>query len=193
MLIEFHLSHTIIMLIGIMLIIFSSILVPLYGYSRKHWKGLALGCLLQPLICGILIVILIASVTGFSIFSINQERKAAMVTVRTTQEGACGTDTLMWYLKPNEECLVEYRNHVKKASEGADSVDVDVTGDRYDIIRLDTLSHAVSVEDRLTVRFDLSRQKATATDYDKPAEVVSVDWDKVRAYFPEDSQKKKKR
>jgi len=41
----------------------------------------------------------------------------------------------------------------------------------------------VSVEDRIVVRFDIEHQKVTATDYDSPAEVVGVDWDKVKAYF----------
>ena len=33
------------------------------------------------------------------------------------------------------------------------------------------------------VRFDLKNQKATATDYDQPAEILQVDWEKVQTYF----------
>lgn len=31
--------------------------------------------------------------------------------------------------------------------------------------------------------FDLKNQQVTATDYDQPIEVLSVDWEKVKAYF----------
>jgi hypothetical protein len=45
------------------------------------------------------------------------------------------------------------------------------------------LSAGVSVEDRIVVRFDIKNQKVSATDFDQPAEVVDVNWEKVRDYF----------
>ena len=95
------------------------------------------------------------------------EMKSAMVTVKSIEQGVNGTDTLTWYLKANEECLLDSE---KKSG-------------RFDVIRLDSLDTGVCVEDRIVVRFDIKNQKATATDYDLPAEVVDVDWDKVRDYF----------
>ena len=106
-----------------------------------------------------------------------------MVTVRTTEPGVYGTDTLTWYLKPDNECLVEYKRLVMADSTETDSLDIYEGRDRFDIIRLDSLSTAVCVEDHIIVRFDLQNQKATATDYDQPIEVVDIDWDKVKAYF----------
>ena len=55
--------------------------------------------------------------------------------------------------------------------------------DHFDVIRLDSLKTSVSVEDRIVVRFDIENEKVSATDYDQPAEVVDVNWDKVRTYF----------
>ena len=74
---------------------------------------------------------------------------------------------LTWYVKTDGECLL-------------DSDDAD---DRFDVIRLDSLSAGVSVEDRIVVRFDIKNQKASATDFDQPAEVVDVNWEKVKDYF----------
>ena len=93
--------------------------------------------------------------------------KSAMVTIKSIEQDVNGTDTLTWYLKANEECLLDYE---KKSG-------------RFDVIRLDSLDTGVCVEDRIVVRFDIKNQKATATDYDLPAEVVDVNWDKVRDYF----------
>ena len=95
------------------------------------------------------------------------EMKSAMVTVKSIEKNVNGADTLTWYLKANEECLLDSE---KKSG-------------RFDVIRLDSLDTGVCVEDRIVVRFDIKNQKATATNYDLPAEVVDVDWDKVRDYF----------
>ena len=90
-----------------------------------------------------------------------------MVTVKSIEKNVNDTDTLTWYVKTDGECLL-------------DSDDAD---DRFDVIRLDSLSAGVSVEDRIVVRFDIKNQKASATDFDQPAEVVDVNWEKVKDYF----------
>ena len=107
-----------------------------------------------------------------------------MVTIKTTEAGTYGTDSLTWFLKPDEECFVEYKIHKKQEYDSEDSLYVDEKTERFDIIRLDSLKNAVCVDDRLIVRFDLKNQKVTATDFDTPVEVVSVDWEKVKAFFP---------
>ena len=176
---------------ALFVIVVGSFTIPVFGYHLKRWKGAALGCLLQPVIGVLFLFFLGWGMTEYNDRIISKMKEAAMVTVRTTEAGSADTDTLTWYLKPDEECLVEYLRHVKK--DGADSISTDEDADHFDVIRLDSIANAVCVEDRIIVRFDLKSQKATVTDYDKPAEVVSVDWDKVRAYFQENSQKKKKR
>ena len=149
------------------IVIAISTVIPVYGYFRRRWKGLAIGCLVQPIVCAVLIGAAIAGAYFFREQKFNREKNSAMVTVKSIEKNANDTDTLTWYLKTDGECLMD--------SEGND--------DRFDVIRLDSLSAGVSVEDRIVIRFDIKNQKATATDFDQPAEVVDVNWEKVRDYF----------
>ena len=149
------------------LVIAISTFIPVYGYLRRRWKGLAIGCLVQPVVCAALIGAAVAGAFFFHDQKSEREKNSAMVTVRSIEKNTNDTDTLTWYLKTDGECLL----------------DCDDADDRFDVIRLDSLSAGVSVEDRIVVRFDIKNQKANATDYDLPAEVVDVDWDKVRDYF----------
>lgn len=150
-----------------LIVIALSTAIPMYGYFRRRWKGVAIGCLMQPVACVVVIGVVTLGIFLYKLANYQMDIKSAMVTVRSTEQGTNGTDTLTWYLKGDEECLLESEEK----------------SDRLDVIRLDSLKTGVSVDDRIVVRFDLENKKATATDYDTPAEVVSVDWDKVKAYF----------
>ena len=152
---------------GVMVIVISTV-IPVLGFFRKRWKGLAIGLLLLPVVCAVIIGAVGLGVYYYHEYSVNMEKKSAMVTVRSIEKSANDTDTLTWYLKADEECIQ------------LDSEDYE---EYFDVIRLDSLSAGVSVEDRIVVRFDLKNQKVSATDFDKPAEVVDVNWDKVKAYF----------
>ena len=165
------------------LVVMASVAIPIIGYHRKRWKGVAIGCLMQPVVCGVFFCILLGGVVIYRYNANSNQRQSMMVTVRTTEPGAYGVDTLVWYLKPDDECFVDYKRQEKTASTEADSLDIDEYSDCFDIIRLDSLNTAVSVEDRIVVRFDLQNQKVTATDYDQPIEVTDIDWDKVKDYF----------
>ena len=148
-------------------VVIASIAIPIKGYLRRRWKGVAIGCLMQPVVCLVLIGVVIASFFIYRQVSLKMQMNSAMVTVKSTEQGANGVDTLTWYLKAGEECLYE-------------------SGEKttyFDVIRLDSLKTSVSVEDRIVVRFDLENEKVIATDYYQPAEVVGVDWDKVKTYF----------
>ena len=151
-----------------LIVIAISTVIPVYGYFRRRWKGLAIGCLMQPVVCAVIIGAVGGTVFYYHKYSVNREKKSAMVTVMSIEQDANDTDTLTWYLKADDECIL---------------LNSDEDEDRFDVIRLDSLSAGVSVEDRIVVRFDIKNQKASATDYDKPAEVVDVNWDKVRDYF----------
>ena len=166
MLIDGDVSMVSFSLIFGLLVLMASIVIPFYGYMRKRWKGLALGCLIQPIACIVVFGVVFGGIIAYEVLALRQQCESAMVTVKTIEQGANGTDTLKWYLQ-DEECLVK--------SEG--------NRQRYDVVRLDSLAAGVSVEDRIVVRFDLKNQKATATDYDQPIEILKVNWDKVRAYF----------
>lgn len=166
------------------LVFLASIAIPVYGYSRKRWKGLALGCLIQPIVCVIVFTGVSGIYVAYKVYSIHQQRKSAMVTVRSIEQGKDGTDTLTWYLQDNDECLMSQKFASAADESDSDTSDDDISRhDLYDVILLDSIKTSVCVEDRVIVRFDLKNQKATATDYDMPAEVVKVNWDKVRGYF----------
>ncbi len=154
-----------------LIVIAISTAIPVYGYFRKRWKGLAIGCLMQPVVCAVVIGAVGVAVFYYHKYSVNREKKSAMVTVRSIEQEANDTDTLTWYLKADDECIL------------LNSDEDDEEDDRFDVIRLDSLDAGVSVEDRIVVRFDIKNQKVSATDYDQPAEVVDVNWDKVRDYF----------
>lgn len=139
----------------------------MYGYYRRRWKGAVIGCLMQPVACLVIMGVVAAGIIIYKQINYKMEMNSAMVTVKSIEQDVNGKDTLTWYLKANEECLL----------------DSEKKSDRFDVVRLDSMDTGVSVEDRVVVRFDIKNKKATATDYDQPAEVVDVNWDKVRAYF----------
>ena len=170
MLIDGSVSMVSFILIFGLLVTAASILIPMYGYMRKRWKGVALGCLIQPIACAVIIALVFGGIVAFEIHSLNRQIKSAMVAVKTVEQGKEGLDTLEWYLKDDEECIRCKGGHSSRY-------------DLYDVIRLDSVAAGVSVDDRIVVRFDLKNQQATATDYDEPIEVLNVDWDKVKAYF----------
>ena len=148
-------------------VVIASIAIPIKGYLRRRWKGVAIGCLMQPVVCLVAIGVVGGSFFIYRQVSLKMVKNSAMVTVKSTEQGVNGTDTVTWYLKADEECLF---------------VSEDIT-DLSDVVRLDSLKTGVSVEDRIVVRFDIENEKVIATDYDQPAEVVDVNWDKVKAYF----------
>ena len=154
-------------LIFAFLVFAASILIPMTGYIRKRWKGLAIGCLIQPVACLVVCCLVFSGIVAYEVLSLRRQAKSAMVAVQTVEQGTEGTDTVEWYLKDDEECLMKSEGH----------------RGRFDVIRLDSVAAGVSVEDRIVVRFDIDNQQVTATDYDAPIEVISVNWDKVKAYF----------
>ena len=165
------------------LVLLASIAIPVFGYRRKQWKGLILGLLLLPVVCIVAYCLLFGSVVAYELLSIEKQRDSAMVTVRSTEPGTLGTDTLTWYVKADEECFMEHLFLMKTDDTSSDSIEIKQKRGWFDVILLDSLPTSVSVEDRIVVRFDLKNQKATATDYDGPAEILNVDWEKVQAYF----------
>ena len=148
-------------------VVLASVAIPIKGYLRRRWKGVAIGCLMQPVVCLVVIGVVTAGFIIYRQVSLKMQKKSAMVTVKSIEQGVNGVDTLTWYLKADDECLFD-------------------SGERptyFDVIRLDSLKTSASVEDRIVVRFDMENEKVSATDYDQPAEVVDVNWDKVKAYF----------
>ena len=183
MLIEKDIATALMMGTLFFLVLLASIAIPVFGYRRKQWKGLILGLLLLPVVCIVAYCLLFGSVVAYELLSIEKQRDSAMVTVRSTEPGTLGTDTLTWYVKADEECFMEHLFLMKTDETSSDSIEIKQKRGWFDVILLDSLPTSVSVEDRIVVRFDLKNQKATATDYDGPAEILNVDWEKVQAYF----------
>lgn len=157
------------MVTAIIILLLVSFLIPFYYFQRKWWKGLFIGIPVQ-----IAVFILGGVVIGFgSMLYVDnffeKEVDNAMVTVRGTDVARHNSDTLVWSLTPDEVCLVgKEKEEVRK---------------RFycDFLRLSPVS--VGVEDRIVVTFDVKHKKVTATDMDKPMEVVQVDWEKVNDYL----------
>ena len=159
-------------LVVLMVFLVASLSIPFYGFFRKRWKGLIVGCLVQPVICVLAIMLVSFGISYNYRHDQERHRKAAMVAVKKPEK-----DSLVhyWYLNTNDECYYEYLDE-KDPDPGLFNDD-----DLFDVIPLDSFS--VGVDDKIVVRFDLKKHKVTATEYDEPIEVVSVDWDKVNEYF----------
>ena len=147
-----------------------SLMIPVYGYIRKRWKGFFIGLLLMPIIAGIVVFVVTVCSIGYIERGIIQDSREAMVSLQGVDVARQRNDTLEWYLRDDDICM--YR---KQGDETKDAFLY------YDVIRLDSAS--IGVEDRIVVKFDLKKRKVTATDMDKPMKVVKVDWEKVNSYF----------
>ena len=143
-------------------------ILPIIGYLRKRLKGAAIGCVLQLIAGNAIVFGVIGAIVFYQLLNMRKEIKSAMVTVKSTEALLESNTDITWYLKADEECLQQIGDDKKNI-------------ERFDIIRVDSVS--LCVEDRILVVFDLNNQKATATDYDTPIEVVSVDWEKIKTYL----------
>ena len=166
------------LVLGMAALVLVSIIIPFYGFFRKRWKGLALGCLIQPIVLVSAFLLVGGGLYLYMDYIEDTYRSEAMVSVHKAVVQDSDTISNTWYLKPDEECFHEYRG--KEIDEDGDTT-TNLTTHYYDVVRLDSTS--VGVEDRLVVHFDFSSRTVTATDEDDTVEVISVNWDKVKTYF----------
>lgn len=168
----------------ILLIVVASVVIPIYGYKWKRWKGLALGCLAQPVVCAIVIFSVLIGIFIYELWDFKKEKDKAMVTVRSIEKNGDRVDTLIWYVKADEECIMERKKQAPSdEEEERDSTDEAKDIEWFDVIPIENFAHGVNIEDRIMVHFDLKNKSVVATDYDERAEVTKVDWDQVRDYF----------
>jgi Ca2+/H+ antiporter len=174
--IEYEYKSLIVFFLAIVVMLIASVAIPVYGYKRKRYKGLAIGCVAQVVAVVVLFILIDLGYFTYIEWKNDRKKDAAMVTIRSIESHADRVDTLMWYIKDDGECVLE--NEGKKEDENSSfSYPISL----FDVIRLNTAS--VCVEDRVMVKFDIKSKKVMATDYDAPAEVVNVDWDKVNAFI----------
>lgn len=169
-------SFYLITVLILVLLLGATILIPYYGFSRKRLKGLAVGCILQPIVCAIICLLVSLSIVFYEKYEVRKYRKAAMVTVKKTDSIG---NVQTWNLKADEECLYEYmnKNEIEKDSKYLKFDKMEL----FDVVPMD--SFRVCVDDKIVVCFDLQNRKATAAEYDEPLEVVNIDWEKVDDYF----------
>lgn len=156
----------------------ASFLIPYKGFTLKRYKGLALGCLLQPIFCIVILLILIFAGLYYMGSDVEEHRKAAMMSFCKLENDSTENKTF-YYVKTNDECFIE--NGVGKDDQLIFGYDYDNKIDLADVFYND--SSSICVDDDIIVRFDLKNRKVKVTDYEDSLEVVSVDWDKVNAYF----------
>ena len=169
----------IIVFIVLVVLFVVSLAIPFYGFMRKRFKGLLLGCVLQPIIFAIIASIILYATNLYAEHDEARHREGAMVTLRQKTGNNPDSYERKWYLKPDGECFYNYWKPDNMKEESSDD-DYDNT-ELYNIVPLD--SFRVCVDDVITVSFDLKGRKVTAVKYNDSLEVVSVDWDKVEAYF----------
>ena len=167
----------------ILLIFVASMVVPIYGHKRKGWKGLALGCLLQPIIGFVVLMAIILGIYSYEYFRHKKQKEHAMVTVKTLEKKGDRVDTLYWYVKSDEECIMERKRQALSDEEERDSTEKGKDIEWFDVVPIENFAHGINIEDRIMIRFDLKNQSVVATDYDDRAEVTKVDWDQVRNFF----------
>ena len=168
-------------LIAIVLLAASNV-IPIFGFMRKSWKGCLLGCLVQPFICVVIVMLAVGVTILHQQYSIRKLRREAMVTIKKTETDSLSEQTSIWYLKPDEECFFEYK---KTSGSKFKHSDENEKMELFDIVPLD--SFRVCVDDRIIVKFDLESRRVTASEDDESIEVVRVDWDKVNSYFSRSS------
>ena len=160
-----------------------SFLIPCYGFHRKEWKGLGVGCLIQPFFVGIVCMIVVAVAYYYRRQNFSQYRDEAMVVVRKGSVEKNDSLLYTWYLRPDEECMYEVRKPDPEDTDSTDFGEVNF----FDVVPLEGAT--LGVEDCIVVRFDLSAHTVTATDDDEPMDIVRVDWPKVEAYFLQQKDK----
>ena len=155
-----------------------SIIIPLGGFFLKKWRGLAMGCFIQPLFLVLFAVLIIFGATLCWKYDLTRHEKGAMVVLKKVfNEDPENMEVNTWYRQDDGECFCDFG---EREMTGVEFV-MYGTMRFYDVVPMD--SFRVCVDDKVIVKFDMEKRTATATEYEDTLEVVSVDWDKVNAYF----------
>ena len=161
-----------------------SIIIPLASFFMKKWKGLALGCILQPMFCIVVSGLIILGATLLWNYDLNKHEKEAMVVLKKVVDSIPDNKHVnTWYIQNNGECFCDFGDTERMGLEFI------LYGSMrfYDVIPMD--SFRICVDDHVTVTFDLKHHTATASEYEVPLKVDTVDWNKVAQYFEEVKRK----
>ena len=178
--IEYGIVTFIVIVLILIAIYIISLFIPFYGFMRKRFKGLLLGCILQPIIFAVIAAIILIGALLYYGHSMEKHRENAMITLKQKADDTSNPYISKWYIKPDGECYYEFGKEDKDKPDALDIIDNDDIA-LYDVVPMD--SFKVCVDDVITVEFDLKNRKVKALNYDKPMEVESIDWGKIEAYF----------
>lgn len=185
--IEQDLFTIIIVIIALIVIFVLTLFIPFYGFMRKRFKGLLLGCIVQPVLFAIIAAIIIVGTYFYTTYSLVSHRDNAMIVLKQNSDDTPDAYISKWHLKPDGECFYEFGKESKEEPGVIDIDDIDDDVTFYDVVLMD--SFRVCVDDVITVQFDIKNHKVKAMNYDQPLEVEKVDWDKVEAYFNDNPSK----
>ena len=160
--IEQSLIFYISVILTVLVLFVASLIIPLYGFIIKRWKGVALGCLLQPVFCFIIIMVASTGAAFYQKHKLAKHISSAMVVVREVVPNDSCADTCTWYLKPNDECF--FLRKVCGNTKSAFTQDQNMR--LFDVVPTDSMS--VCVDDIVVVSFDTSARKVTASDFGEP-------------------------
>lgn len=156
----------------------ASLFLPFFGFIHKRFKGLLVGCIVQPIL---LVIICIVSIFVFLIymgFDTKKYRQSAIVTICHLENDSTQKKTYM-YIGSDDICFAESGNLEKDYNPIIYNINHDIS--LFDVIYRD--STTITIDDCYKVKFDLKNRRAVATKYEDTIEVASIDWEKVDAYF----------
>lgn len=166
----------------LIVLVVASIIIPLAGFFMKKWRGLALGCVLQPLFCVMVTMLIILGAVMLWNFDLNRHEKGAMVVLKKVSDNDLENRHVnTWYIQDNGECFCD----IGETEYSGLAFILYGSMRFFDVIPMD--SFRVCVDDHVIVRFDMARHVVVASEYDKPLKVDTVDWDKVTRYFEKTS------
>lgn len=167
-----------------MVLLAATFLIPYIGFTHRRYKGLLIGCLIQPIVFVAIIIMAVIVCFYYMASTVKEQRKAAMVTFCTAENDSTDEKTF-FYVKPNGECFAEWG--VGKNDNEIFGYDSHNVVDLLDVFNADSTS--ICVDDEFLLKFDLKNRKVTVTDYEDTIEANTVDWEKVETYFKENRAK----
>ena len=152
-----------------------AVVIPTWGYRRWRRKGLIGGCLSLPLVGIVIIMVMIGVYAALS----NDSHDDAMAYVRYVEEDRDCHFEERWFLNTDGTC---YYEHDKGSHDHAvQPCGNDTYGYELSMTRVDSCL-APKISD-LIVYFNLNQRTVTPVYHQEEIEVVSVDWEKVEAFF----------
>lgn len=167
----------------VFLLCMATLYIPIFGLMHKRWKGLLAGCLVQPIVAGIIMGAAFLTFALYVGFDRRSYKKSAIVVVEGEANDSTQKKTRL-HIGADGVCFTEFGN-----LEDSKSLSL-WTDDDFGFADVDKVdSTTLAIDDRYFITFDLKNQKVVAKDFDDTLKVTRVDWDKVNALFNQSNSK----